>query len=228
MVPSVEQKKVFKCPPQDAQDAVSLEYVIIFIRNLEQLLCKISESLKSRESQLMNSVYWAQLAVIAAFECWKNAKNRGQEAWFCSQFFISPSTMNLLQAMRKQLQGELIRKGFIPEDMIKLFVVAPSRLYSIAPEEDDDDEYDRADGAESDENGMETGDKLGTQHCESTLSSPDNSAMAVVDLWLCFRSTALDAAQIYCLREQLSAAILCKVRINLMLGFHYQQNLCSL
>ncbi|KAJ6730730.1 hypothetical protein OIU85_021517 [Salix viminalis] len=143
--------------------------------------------------------------------------------------------------------GELIRKGFVPEDMIKLFYVAglypmmgrslppkngssvaPSRLYSIAPEEDDDDEYDRADGAESDENGMETGDKLGTQHCESTLSSPDNSAMAVVDLWLCFRSTALDAAQIYCLREQLSAAILCKVRINLMLGFHSQQNLCSL
>ncbi|KAJ6405587.1 hypothetical protein OIU84_013535 [Salix udensis] len=57
MVPSVEQKKVFKCPPQDAQDAVSLEYVIIFIRNLEQLLCKISESLKSRECQLRNSVY---------------------------------------------------------------------------------------------------------------------------------------------------------------------------
>ncbi|KAJ6335966.1 hypothetical protein OIU78_012548 [Salix suchowensis] len=98
MVPSVEQKKVFKCPPQDA---VSLEYVIIFIRNLEQLLCKISESMKSRESQLMNSVYRDpftlpmlsnekkrataakfelaslygghsdQLAVIAAFECWR-------------------------------------------------------------------------------------------------------------------------------------------------------------
>ena len=30
----------------------------------------------------------------------------------------------MLQAMRKQLQGELIRKGFIPEDMIKLFYVA--------------------------------------------------------------------------------------------------------
>ncbi|KAJ6391959.1 hypothetical protein OIU77_025842 [Salix suchowensis] len=113
--------------------------------------------------------------------------------------------MNLLQAMRKQLQGELIRKGFVPEDMIKLFYVAglypmmgrslppkngssvaPSRWYSIAPVEDDDNEYDRADGAESDENGMETGDKLGTQHCESTLSSPDNSAMAVVDLCFIF------------------------------------------
>ncbi|KAG5250627.1 TMV resistance protein [Salix suchowensis] len=131
--------------------------------------------------------------------------------------------MNLLQAMRKQLQGELIRKGFVPEDMIKLFYVAG--LYPmmgsdytlviydeiiLGDGEDDDNEYDRADGAESDENGMETGDKLGTQHCESTLSSPDNSAMAVVDLWLYFRSTALDAAQIYCSREQLSAAILCK------------------
>ena len=46
-----------------------------------------------------------QLAVIAVSECWKNAKNRGQDAWFCSPFFISPSTMDMLQAMRKQLQG---------------------------------------------------------------------------------------------------------------------------
>uniref|UniRef100_A0A6N2MMI2 RNA helicase n=1 Tax=Salix viminalis TaxID=40686 RepID=A0A6N2MMI2_SALVM len=54
-----------------------------------------------------------QLAVMAAFECWKKAKNRGQEASFCSQYFISSSTMNMLEAMRKQLQRELI----LPENV---------------------------------------------------------------------------------------------------------------
>ncbi|KAL5791681.1 hypothetical protein ACOSP7_000275 [Xanthoceras sorbifolium] len=58
-----------------------------------------------------------QLAVIAAFECWNSAKQRGQEAQFCSQYFVSSGTMNMLLGMRKQLQSELIRNGFIPEDV---------------------------------------------------------------------------------------------------------------
>ncbi|KAI9178233.1 hypothetical protein LWI28_024187 [Acer negundo] len=58
-----------------------------------------------------------QLAVIAAFECWKNAKQRGQEARFCSQYFVSSSTMYMLNGMRKQLQTELIKYGFITEDV---------------------------------------------------------------------------------------------------------------
>ncbi|KAK3183357.1 hypothetical protein Dsin_030643 [Dipteronia sinensis] len=58
-----------------------------------------------------------QLAVIAAFECWRNAKQRGQEARFCSQYFVSPSVMNMLNGMRRQLQTELIKYGFITEDV---------------------------------------------------------------------------------------------------------------
>ncbi|GAV60000.1 DEAD domain-containing protein/Helicase_C domain-containing protein/R3H domain-containing protein/HA2 domain-containing protein/OB_NTP_bind domain-containing protein/Ank_2 domain-containing protein [Cephalotus follicularis] len=58
-----------------------------------------------------------QFAVIAAFECWNNAKQRGQEARFCSQYFVSSGTMCMLLGMRKQLQTELIRAGFLPEDV---------------------------------------------------------------------------------------------------------------
>ncbi|KAJ6412366.1 hypothetical protein OIU84_005424 [Salix udensis] len=244
-----------------------------------------------------------QLAVMAAFECWKKAKNRGQEASFCSQYFISSSTMNMLEAMRKQLQRELIRKGFIPENvsscntnahvpgivhavlvaglypMVGRFlppkhgkrvvettsgakvrlhpqslnfklsfwksndyplviydeitrgdggmhirnctVIGPLPLLLLATEivvapaenddDDEDDDYDSADGAESDEDGMEIDGKLGTQQGERIMSSPDNLVMVVVDRWLYFGATALDVAQIYCLREQLSAAILFKV-----------------
>ncbi|KAG5246174.1 hypothetical protein OIU77_019898 [Salix suchowensis] len=244
-----------------------------------------------------------QLAVMAAFECWKKAKNRGQEASFCSQYFISSSTMNMLEAMRKQLQRELIRKGFIPENvsscnanahvpgivhavlvaglypMVGRFlppkhgkrvvettsgakvrlhpqslnfklsfwksndyplviydeitrgdggmhirnctVIGPLPLLLLATEivvapaenddDDEDDDYDSADGAESDEDGMEIDGKLGTQQGERIMSSPDNLVKVVVDRWLYFGATALDVAQIYCLREQLSAAILFKV-----------------
>ncbi|KAJ0081949.1 hypothetical protein Patl1_11571 [Pistacia atlantica] len=38
------------------------------------------------------------------FESWRNAKQRGQEARFCSQYFVSSSIMNMLLGMRKQLQ----------------------------------------------------------------------------------------------------------------------------
>lgn len=56
------------------------------------------------------------LAIIAAFECWKKAKDRGQEGRFCSQYFVSSSTMNMLLGMRKQLERELFHNGFIPEN----------------------------------------------------------------------------------------------------------------
>ncbi|XWS30127.1 hypothetical protein CRYUN_Cryun24cG0091200 [Craigia yunnanensis] len=74
-----------------------------------------------------------QLAVIAAFECWKNAKQRGLEGRFCSQYFISSSTMNMLLGMRKQLQAELIRYGFIPDDVssYSLNVNHPGILHAV-------------------------------------------------------------------------------------------------
>ncbi|KAG0500744.1 hypothetical protein HPP92_000816 [Vanilla planifolia] len=54
--------------------------------------------------------YSDQLAVVAALECWKSAKNRGQETQFCSKFFVSSSTMNMLFNMRKQLQRNFRRR----------------------------------------------------------------------------------------------------------------------
>ncbi|KAK9266485.1 hypothetical protein L1049_001691 [Liquidambar formosana] len=253
-----------------------------------------------------------QLAVIAAFECWKIAKEKGQEARFCSQYFVSSSIMYMLFGMRKQLQNELIRNGFIPEDVSscslngrdpgilhavlvaglypmvgrlhspyksgKRFVVetaggdkvrihpqstnfkllfkksddAPLMIYDeitrgdggmhirnctvigplpllllateivVTPAKDDDDEDDdgnddddddESDDEEddTDEDGKEMHNKSGGQPGEKIMSSPDNAVAVVVDRWLSFQSTALDVAQIYCLRERLSAAILFKV-----------------
>ncbi|CAB4273968.1 unnamed protein product [Prunus armeniaca] len=251
-----------------------------------------------------------QLAVIAAFDIWKTAKQRGQESMFCSQYFVSSSTMHMLSRMRKQLQTELIRHGFIPEDVSRcslnarnpgiLRAVLVAGLYpmvgrlvparkkmkrsvvetpngvkvclnnhsmnyklafkvnsddrplimfdeitrgdsgvmnirnctvigplpllflsteiSVAPSNKDDDDGYIDEGSdmddnedESDEDAMEIDGKSGGQHKEKIMSSPDNSVTVIVDRWLQFGSKALDVAQIYCLRERLSAAILFKV-----------------
>ncbi|XP_062009081.1 DExH-box ATP-dependent RNA helicase DExH6-like [Rosa rugosa] len=244
-----------------------------------------------------------QLAVIAAFDCWKIAKEQGKENRFCAKYFVSASTMQMLSGMRKQLQTELIRLGFIPEDVSRCslnarnpgiihavlvaglypmlgrllsstksgkkkgsFIEIPDgsnvRLHprsanfkiafkarggsplvvydeitrgdggsnirnctvvgplpllllsteiAVAPANDDegsdvdDNEY------ESDEDAMKIDSKSGGQAEEKIMSSPDKSVMVIVDGWLCFESKALDVAQIYCLRERLSAAILFKV-----------------
>lgn len=261
-----------------------------------------------------------QLAVIAAFECWKNAKERGKEAWFCSQYFVSAGTMNMLSGMRKQLQMELICNGFISGDVssfslnasdsgiLHAVLVAGSypmvgrlllpnqkfrsllvetdggekvRLHhqsaisklqfnktdshslvifdeitrgdggmkirnctligplpllllsteiAVAPttngdndnededEDDDDDANDDNDDGVDDNNedgsvedAMDMDNKSAEKRPDEIMSSPDNSVVVIVDRWLYFGSTALDVAQIYCLRERLSAAILFKV-----------------
>jgi ATP-dependent RNA helicase DHX36 len=78
-------------------------------------------------------------------------------------------------------------------------VVAP-------PPEEDEWETDDGEGSEEDEepNGIDPG------HGD-IMSEPDNDVTVVVDRWLKFQSTALDVAQIYCLRERLASAILYKV-----------------
>ncbi|KAJ7965034.1 DExH-box ATP-dependent RNA helicase [Quillaja saponaria] len=251
-----------------------------------------------------------QLAVVAAFDSWKNAKARGEQARFCSQYFVSSSTMSMLSGMRMQLQKELIRTGFILQDVSsynsnahdtgilhavlvaglypnvgrlsppnksgKKFMVETAsgdkiRLHShstnymlsfgktddrplivydevtrgdggmnirnctlvgalpllllsteiavaSAKEDDDDNENDDADNGGSDDgdgesqDGMEIDNTSGGHSEEKLMSSPDNSVRVVVDRWLYFRSTALDVAQIYCLRERLSVAMLYKVK----------------
>ncbi|XP_023512682.1 DExH-box ATP-dependent RNA helicase DExH6 isoform X1 [Cucurbita pepo subsp. pepo] len=253
-----------------------------------------------------------QLAVVAAFDCWKNAKRRGQEARFCSKYHISPSTMSMLFGMRRQLEMELVQNGFIPEDIstcslnardpgilhavlvaglypmvgrllppqkkgkravvetgsggrvllhrqslnfelshkltdycplivydeitrgdggthirnctvvgpLPLLMVAKEIAVAPAKENDngkgdivnDTDGNDEAGVVETVEDKMDIENKPNEQPEEMIMSSPDNSVTVVVDRWLYFWSKALDIAQLYCLRERLSAAILFKVK----------------
>ncbi|KAL5125751.1 DExH-box ATP-dependent RNA helicase DExH6 [Glycine soja] len=245
-----------------------------------------------------------QFAVLAAFECWNNAKKMGLEARFCSQYFVSSSAMNMLSGMRRQLQAELIRIGFIHEDVsgysvnthdpgvlhavlvaglyprvgrfltnkggkrvivettsgdkVRLHnhstnfklsfkknldntlivydeitrgdggmnirnctVVGPLPLLllsteiAVAPaEENDEGDVDDAVGSEDEagsEDGMEFDAESSGGREDKLMSSPDNMVKVIMDRWLYFRSTAIDVAQLYCLRERLSAAILYKV-----------------
>lgn len=268
-----------------------------------------------------------QLAVIAAFECWNNAKKMGLEGRFCSEYFVSQSAMHMLNGMRKQLQNELIRSGLIDEDVSRynvnahdpgvLHAVLVAGLYpmvgtlaltpqagsgkrvlvetasgstvrllshstnsrlplikyaprplvvfdeitrgdggmnirncslvgalpllllaaeiAVAPppggdNNNDDDEASDSDGQTEDGDGIEVDEKSSepsqgnkssqdekkpSQQSEDKLmSSPDNIVRVIVDRWLFFASSALDVAQLYCLRERLSAAILHKVSMH--------------
>nr|XP_027064625.1 DExH-box ATP-dependent RNA helicase DExH6-like isoform X1 [Coffea arabica] len=246
-----------------------------------------------------------QLAVVAAFDCWKSAKERGQESRFCSQYFVSSSIMNMISGTRKQLQSELLRNGFLPGDdsCLSLNAHDPGILHAVlvaglypmvgrllsppkcgkrsaietaggdkvrlhphstnfklsfkkfnsqpliaydeitrgdlglhirncsivgplpllllateivvapgnenADEEDDNDESDYEDmDDDADEDETENHGVSDVHQGERIMSSPDNTVKVIVDRWLPFESKALDVAQIYCLRERLSAAIL--------------------
>ncbi|CAK9324402.1 unnamed protein product [Citrullus colocynthis] len=248
-----------------------------------------------------------QLAIVAAFDCWKNAKERGQEARFCSKYYISPSTMSMLSGMRRQLEMELVQNGFIPEDVSscslnasdpgilhavlvaglypmvgrllppqkkgkravvetgsggRVLLHPQSLIFELSLKQTDNhplivyDEITRGDGGthirnctvvgplpllmvakeiavapakenengkgvvENDDNGndeagvekMDIENKSNQQPEEMIMSSPDNSVTVVVDRWLHFWTKALDIAQLYCLRERLSSAILFKVK----------------
>ncbi|KAJ4981951.1 hypothetical protein NE237_032788 [Protea cynaroides] len=241
--------------------------------------------------------------VVAAFDCWKSAKQKGQEKQFCAQYFVSSSVMSMLSALRMQLQRELTRNGFIPEDISScslnardpgiLHAVLVAGLYPmvgrmlppllsaqkamletasgakvrlhphssnfklsldrsnrrplliydeitrgdggmyiknctvvgpypllllatdmvVAPSKQNEDvESDEdADASGTDEGEMEMHTTSAGERRERIMSSPDNIVSVVVDRWLNFEATALDVAQIYCLRERLAAAILFKV-----------------
>ncbi|CAN0897445.1 DExH-box ATP-dependent RNA helicase DExH6 [Linum grandiflorum] len=239
--------------------------------------------------------YSDHLAVVAAYDCWRNAKEGGHAPRFCSDYHVSPGTMQMLHGMRQHLQGELIRNGFLPENVsscssnahdpgiIRAVLVAsvypnvgkflppkngkrgvvqtadgakvrlhPHSLnFRLATKKSDDcplviyDEVTRGDGGmhirnctvvgplssallateigvapanddvygsddgetESDEDGMESDE----HNSVKVMSAPDNSVIVVLDRWLLLGSSAIDLAQIYCLRERLSAAILFKV-----------------
>lgn len=91
-------------------------------------------------------------------------------------------------------------------------VVGPYPLLLLATEmvvapPDDDDSDEEEDSSEDEAENSTLG-----QQKEEIMSSPDNTVSVVVDQWLRFDATALDVAQIYCLRERLASAILFKVR----------------
>lgn len=236
-----------------------------------------------------------QLAVIAAFDCWRCAKNRGQEALFCSKYFVASNTMNMLSSMRKQLHNELAQRGFLPADaaacslnakspgIISALLMAgaypmvgqllPPRKntrraivetasgakvglhphsvnFNLSVNRSSEnpliiyDEITRGDGGmyikkcsvvgsyplllfasemavapsddseelEEDSGEDEAEKNTSGQQKEEIMSSPDNTVSVVVDRWLRFHATALDVAQIYCLRERLASAILFKIK----------------
>ncbi|CAA2986398.1 D -box ATP-dependent RNA helicase D 6-like isoform X1 [Olea europaea subsp. europaea] len=239
-----------------------------------------------------------QLAVIAAFEGWKIAKGKDEGSQFCSRYCISSSTMRMISRMRKQLETELRRSGFLPEaasncsvnaqdpgilhavlvaglypmvgrllrpkngmkpivetssgDKVRLHprstlfkllfkkfsgqplimfdeitrgdrglhirkcsVVGPLPLLLLAMEivvaPANEKDYEDTYVNDSNEDKIESHDKLIALREEKIMSSPDNAVKVIVDRWLPFESMALDVAHIYCLRERLSAAILYKV-----------------
>ncbi|KAK1304886.1 hypothetical protein QJS10_CPB11g01421 [Acorus calamus] len=82
----------------------------------------------------------------------------------------------------------------------------------VAPAKDDDDDSDGDTDYGSDDDEMTVEESSTGQQGERIMSSPDNLVSVVADRWLTFQSTALDVAQIYCLRERFTAAILFKVR----------------
>ncbi|WZY90088.1 hypothetical protein YC2023_046823 [Brassica napus] len=245
------------------------------------------------------------LAVVAAFDCWKTAKERGLAGEFCSQYFVSPSAMKMLDQMRGQLESELKRHGIIPNDisscsqnsrdpgilravlavglypmvgrlcpsfgnnrrsLVETASGAKVRVHSlsnnfnlsskkydeslvvfdeitrgdggmhirnctvardlplllvsteiaVAPTErsdadDSDDEEEDEETGEEEEEGMNI-HKAESRREENMMSSPENSVKLVVDRWLPFKTTALEVAQMYILRERLTASILFKVR----------------
>ncbi|GER54025.1 ATP-dependent RNA helicase [Striga asiatica] len=239
-----------------------------------------------------------QLAVIAAFDCWRAAKDRGEQSRFCSRYFVSQNTMRMLSQMRKQLERELVRHGFIPEDASRcslnardpgiLHAVLVAGLYpmigrvvlsgrrSLVETADGNrvrlhpfstnarlsvrkggaepplvvfDEITRGDGgmfirdcsvvgplpmlllaseivvgrSAEDDSGEESEceddsweedrmDTTSVEKGERIMSLPGNSVKVLVDGWLPLESTALDVAQIYCLRERLLAAVFFKVK----------------
>ncbi|KAK1397213.1 RNA helicase [Heracleum sosnowskyi] len=228
-----------------------------------------------------------QHAVIAAFECWKMAQEKGEGASFCSRYFLSPGTMKMLTRMRKKFLSELYRKGFIAEDGpccslnahdpgirnavllagsypmvgrmllpkrgqraavvetaggVKVRLNSSSANYMLSADDSEPlvifDEIVRGDRGllikncsvigplpllllakeiivtpyEENENNKGHRHKDSSTEGQTIMSSPDNVVKVVVDGWLTFESTALDVAQICCLRERLSAATLFKIK----------------
>ncbi|KAL3693235.1 hypothetical protein R1sor_006886 [Riccia sorocarpa] len=260
--------------------------------------------------------YSDHLAVIAAFDGWEAAKVKGQEARFCSQYFISSGIMTMLAGMRRQLQNELAQKGFIPKgphpcslnardpgivravlaagmypmvgvllpplptgqkavirtsrgekvrihphsenfrlnrtisqgrssskDLLLVFdevtrgeaqiyirnstLLKPHPIIFVATEmvvapldpseeipvemEEDEDEVP-VDSEDEDDPKPRPGPDTVRKRQGECMAAPDRGVAVVIDRWLRFSATAVEAAQFYCLRERLNAAVSFKIK----------------
>lgn len=79
-------------------------------------------------------------------------------------------------------------------------VVAPLETGNVS--EGEEELSDSGDDKEKDQDGQQ----------EELMSNPDNYIVVVVDRWLKFQATAVEAAQLYCLRERLAAAVSFKIK----------------
>ena len=55
------------------------------------------------------------LTLLRAFDGWRNAKSRGEEWSFCRRYFLSNTTLRMIDEMRKQFFELLIGIGFMSE-----------------------------------------------------------------------------------------------------------------
>ena len=55
------------------------------------------------------------LALLRAFEGWRNARSRNEEWSYCRRFFVSNTTLRMIDEMRKQFFELLIGIGFVRE-----------------------------------------------------------------------------------------------------------------
>ena len=55
------------------------------------------------------------LTLLRAFDGWRNAKSRGEEWSFCRRYFLSNTTLRMIDEMRKQFFELLIGIGFVSE-----------------------------------------------------------------------------------------------------------------
>lgn len=88
----------------------------------------------------------------------------------------------------------------------EMVVVPPDPM-----EFDEDDDDDMLDDSDDDDIPKVRPVKTAAERQMACMTSPDTNVTVVVDRWLRFTATAGEAAQFYCLRERLAAALAFKV-----------------
>ncbi|KAM0016029.1 putative RNA helicase [Helianthus debilis subsp. tardiflorus] len=113
----------------------------------------------------------------------------------CANDYRDPFTLPMLPNDKKKATAAKC-------ELASLYGSHGDQLADDDSEDDDETVYE-----DSDEDG-----NVNDERCDDKImSNPENVVKVIADRWLCFESTALDVAQIYCLRERLSAAVMFKI-----------------